>query len=50
MLACTSAADAWPKHYLALLAAASALWLGGAVLWGAVFVPKMAPWHVAPDE
>lgn len=44
------AADAFPKYYLALLAAASAMWLGGVVVWGAVFIPKMAPWHVAADE
>ncbi len=26
------------------------LWLAAAVLWGLVFLPKLAPWHVAPDD
>jgi uncharacterized protein involved in response to NO len=44
------AADALPYFYVELLAAAGILWLAGVALWGLVFVPKLAPWHVAPDD
>jgi uncharacterized protein involved in response to NO len=44
------AADAMPALYFELLAAAGALWLAGVAAWGLVFVPKLAPWHVAPDD
>ena len=44
------AADALPAFYFELIVGAGALWLAGAALWGLMFVPKLAPWHVAPDD
>jgi len=44
------AADLYPAAYLELLSGSSALWLLGILLWVVVFVPKTAPWRVAPDE
>jgi uncharacterized protein involved in response to NO len=37
-------------YYFGMLHMAAGYWLVGAVVWGIVFVPKMMPWHVAPDD
>lgn len=43
-------ADLYPAAYLILLYGGALLWLLGMLIWGGVFVAKMAPSNVAPDD
>lgn len=42
-------AAAVPEHATMLAAFAGLLWIVGVGLWAIVLLPKVAPWHVAPD-
>ncbi|MDA0748420.1 MAG: NnrS family protein, partial [bacterium] len=44
------ASDFYPNYYFGMLHLAAGIWLTGAVIWAVVFLPKVLPWHVTPDE
>ncbi len=40
----------YPDYYFGMLHIGAGFWLVGAVLWGAMFVPKLSPRHVSDDD
>lgn len=49
-LATRVAADLYPDYYFGFLHIGAGFWLLGALAWGFVFVPKLAPWNVSEDD
>ena len=37
-------------YYFGMLHIAAGIWLIGALVWGLVFIPKVAPWHISEED
>ena len=44
------AADLYPDHYFGFLHIGAGFWLVGALAWGLIFIPKLAPSKVSEDD
>lgn len=41
--------DVYYEAYWELAFVAAALWLAATLIWGILFIPKQAPWHISED-